>query len=208
MLNAYTELEARFRRLSLLSESIGMLRWDMSVMMPPGGAQARTEQIATLKLLYHELMTDPAVAVDLDRAEDLESLDDWQAANLQRMRQRWLHTTAVPADLVEATTRAANATETIWRTARPQSDFKSVLPSFTELLGLVRDGAAAKAAALEVPAYDALMDLYEPGMTTTAIDGLFDDYAAFLPEFLEEVLHVQASRPIRHHQFHAMQATA
>ena len=32
-------------------------------------------------------------------------------------------------------------------------------------------------------------------MTTAAIDGLFDDYAAFLPEFLEEVLHVQASRP-------------
>ena len=95
MSNAYTELEARFRRLSLLSESIGMLRWDMSVMMPPGGAQARTEQIAALKLLYHELMTDPAVAVDLDRAEDLESLDDWQAANLQRMRQRWLHTTVM-----------------------------------------------------------------------------------------------------------------
>ena len=36
MSNAYTELEARFRRLSLLSRSIGMLRWDMSVMMPPG----------------------------------------------------------------------------------------------------------------------------------------------------------------------------
>ena len=85
MLNAYTKLEARFRRLSLLSESIGMLRWDMSVMMPPGGAQARTEQIAALKLLYHELMTDPAVAEDLDRAEDLESLDDWQAANFRSL---------------------------------------------------------------------------------------------------------------------------
>ena len=97
MSDAYTALEARFRRLPLLSESIGMLRWDMSVMMPPGGVLARSEQIAALKLLYHELMTNPAVAVDLDRAEDLGNLDDWQAANLQRMRRRWLHTTAVPA---------------------------------------------------------------------------------------------------------------
>ncbi len=196
MSDAYTALEARFRRLALLSESIGMLRWDMSVMMPPGGVLARSEQIAALKLLYHELMTNPAVAVDLDRAEDLENLNDWQATNVQRMRRRWLHTTAVPADLVKATTHAATATETIWRTARIENDFKSVLPSFSELLGLVRDGAAAKAAALEVPPYEALMDLYEPGATTATIDGLFDDYAAFLPEFLEEVLRVQASRPV------------
>lgn len=195
MSDAYTSLEARFRRLALLSESIGMLRWDMSVMMPPGGVQARSEQIAALKLLYHELMTDPAVAAGLDRAEGSGNLGDWQSANLQLMRRRWLHTTAVPADLVEATTRAATATETIWRTARPESDFKSILPNFTELLTLVREGAVAKSAALGVPAYEALMDLYEPGATTDAIDGLFDDYADFLPDFLNEVLRLQSSKP-------------
>ena len=65
MTDAYFELEHRFRRLSLLGESIGMLRWDMSVVMPPGGATARGEQIAALKLMAHELMSEPAMEAAL-----------------------------------------------------------------------------------------------------------------------------------------------
>jgi carboxypeptidase Taq len=196
MTDAYFELETRFRRLSLLGESIGMLRWDMSVMMPPGGATARGQQIAALKLMAHELMSDPTMEAALSRAEtDALALDDWQAANLRRMRRKWAHTTAVPADLVEALSRAATETETLWRTARPNNDFATILPHLTEMLGLVREAAAAKSAALDLPLYEALLDLYEPGAKTDQIDVLFDDYAAFLPGFLERVLARQAERP-------------
>ena len=39
--SAYESLERRFKRLSALGEAAGILRWDMSTMMPPGGAEAR-----------------------------------------------------------------------------------------------------------------------------------------------------------------------
>lgn len=193
---AYTALEKRFRRLSLLSETVGMLRWDMSVMMPPAGTGARSEQIVALKLLSHELMTDPIVSDHLDQAEEANGLNDWQLANLHRMRRRWLHTTAVPQDLVEATTHAAAASETIWRTARPENDFLAVLPHLQKLLSLVREAAVAKSEALGVSNYEAMMDLYEPGATTAMVDCLFDDYAKFLPDFLEKVLRRQIAQPV------------
>ena len=43
MASAYQQLEQRFRKVALLSEAIGMLRWDQSVLMPAGGAVARGE---------------------------------------------------------------------------------------------------------------------------------------------------------------------
>ena len=133
MTQAYQALEERYRRLSLLSETLGILRWDMLVMMPPEGTGARSEQIAALKLLRHDLISDPAVSDYLDQAEENEDLDDWQAANLRRLRRRWLHTTAVPADLVEATSRAVTVSETVWRTARAEDDFQTILPHLKNL---------------------------------------------------------------------------
>jgi len=168
----------------------------MSVMMPPAGTGARSEQIAALKLLSHELMTNPVVSEHLDQAEECDGLNDWQVANLRRMRRRWLHTTAVPPDLVVATTHAATASETVWRTARPENDFPAVLPHLEKLLSLVREIAVAKSAALGVPDYEAMMDFYEPGATTAMVDYLFDDYAEFLPDFLEKVSQRQVARPV------------
>ncbi|PPR64392.1 MAG: Thermostable carboxypeptidase 1, partial [Alphaproteobacteria bacterium MarineAlpha4_Bin2] len=195
MTSAYTALEKRFRRLSLLGEAVGMLQWDMSVMMPPASAGARSEQIAALKLLSHELMTDPVVSEHLDQAEETNGLNDWQIANLRRMRRRWLHTVAVPPDLIEATTHAATASETVWRTARPENDFPAILPHLQKLLSLVREVAVAKSEAFGLPVYEAMMDLYEPDATTAMVDDLFDDYTKFLPGFLEKVLHRQKTHP-------------
>ena len=195
-MHAYQALEARFRRLNALREAAGMLNWDMSAMMPAGGAEARSEQLAALQVICHELVSDPALAELLDRAEaDAARLDPWQRANVREMRRDWLHTTALPADLVEALSRARNRCEMIWRQARPTGDFTAVLPSMQALLDLVCESAAAKSALMGCAPYDALLDEYEPGGTTARIDVVFDQLAVFLPDFLGRVLERQAAAP-------------
>jgi len=195
-MHAYQALEARFRRLNALREAAGMLNWDMSAMMPAGGAEARSEQLAALQVICHELVSDPALAELLDRAEaNAKRLDPWQRANVREMRRDWLHTTALPADLVEALSRARNRCEMIWRQARPKGDFAAVLPSMQALLDLVRESAAAKSEPMGCAPYDALLDEYEPGGTAARIDVVFDQLAAFLPDFLGRVLERQATAP-------------
>ena len=75
-----------------------------------------------------------------------------------------------------------------WREARARADFAMLRPALEEVVRLVREEAAAKAAALGRAPYDALLDGYEPGIGTAEIDALFEPLAAFLPEFLERVL--------------------
>ncbi len=134
----------------------------------------------------------------LDRAaaaEEAESLEPWARANLRDMRRRWRHESALEPALVEALSKVGNACEMVWREARAKADFAMVLPKLEELLGLTRQAAAAKAVVLGCPPYDALLDQYEPGGSSARIDAIFDDLAAFLPEFLGRVLERQAAAP-------------
>lgn len=189
---AYEALVSRFRRRGALEEAAGVLHWDTATLMPSGGAEARSEQIATLNVLSHELLTDDSIGDLLDAAEAEEAaLDAWQAANLREMRRSWRHATAVEARLVAAETKAASRCEMIWREARSKGDFALVVPALNELLGLVREVAAAKAGALGCTPYAALLDQFEPGGDVEKIDAVFADLAAFLPGFLQEVLAAQ-----------------
>ncbi len=191
---AYQDLTARFRRIGVIEDALGILHCDQATLMPEGSAPARAEQIATLSVLRHELLTQPKIG-DLLDAGDGGDGDDWQRANLREMRRNYLHATAVPADLVEARSRADAACELAWRKARADNDYASLLPSLEEVLRLAREVAAAKSAKLGLSPYDALLDGYEPGARSAEIDAVFADLAAFLPGFLQEVLEAQRRRP-------------
>jgi carboxypeptidase Taq len=191
----YDELERRFGRISQLGEVAEMLQWDLAAMMPPGGAETRAAQLATLKVMAHELLADPLTADLLDAAEQdwADALDPWQRANLKEMRRSQRRATALPADLVSALSLAASRCEQVWRKARAESDFALVLPLMKEQLKLVREEAKILGAALKLSPYDALLDGYEPDGRSAEIDVVFDDLATFLPDFVGSALERQAS---------------
>jgi carboxypeptidase Taq len=191
---AYRELERRFRRLALLREAGGVLQWDMASVMPDGGADIRGDQLAELKLVGHESITDPRVGEALDRAERDERhlLDAWQAANLREMRREWRHANALPADLVGALSKATSDCEMAWREARKRDDFAGLLPLWTRVLDLTIEAARIKGEAFGRDPYDALLDEYEPGADMGVIAALFDDLAAFLPGLIDAAIARQA----------------
>lgn len=191
----YQQLEARMARLGALNQATEVLYWDMAAMMPSGGGEARTEQLAALNAVSHAMLAAPEIPDLLDAAEADTGLDPWQQANLREIRRRWLKATALSESLVEALTRASGACEAKWREARPAADFKSILPELTVLFALVREAGEAKAGVLGLGPYDALLDDYEPGGRTADIDAIFDDLAAFLPDFTSLVLDHQAAQP-------------
>ncbi|HEX2115343.1 MAG TPA: carboxypeptidase M32 [Alphaproteobacteria bacterium] len=195
-ITAYDVLEKRFRRLNLVRDAVGVLQWDMAAMMPNGGADVRGDQLATLKVIIHEQMTDPAMGDLLAAAnETAPQLDEWRRANLREMRRAWVHASAVPVDLVEALSKAVSDCEMRWRDARPANDFKGLLPGLRRVLDLTREVAQVKAQHLKVGPYDALLDEYEPGGSSAEIDRVFDDLASFLPGFIDAVLMKQAREP-------------
>ncbi len=193
---AYRQLETRFRRIGAIEEAIAVLHWDTAALMPAGGARARAEQLATLRVIAHEELTAPELDDLVVEAErESNALDLWQRANLCEIGRRRKHAAALPGSLVEAESRACSECEAVWRDARPRNDFAAVLPLLARVLGLQREIAAIKGDHLGTTPYEALLDQYEPGGSVATIDRLFDQIGAFLPDLLEAVLTRQAAPP-------------
>ena len=88
--NEFQELKNRLIEVNDIQSAVGLLHWDQSTYMPPGGAAARARQSATLGRLAHEKFTDPEIGHLLDTLQPYtESLDyDSDEAGLIRVTRR------------------------------------------------------------------------------------------------------------------------
>src|SRR3954471_16128306 len=99
-MSAYQTLERRFARLAAINDALGILQWDTETLMPPGAADGRAEQLATLKVLSHGLLTDDDNADLLADGEHETELSNWQDANRHEMPGPSFLPPVVPIDLV------------------------------------------------------------------------------------------------------------
>jgi carboxypeptidase Taq len=191
-MSAYRALEARFREIADLEGALAVLHWDQQVMMPEGGAEARGQQIATLEQIAHGLMVAPETRDWLEAAQ-AEALEPWAEANRREMRRHVVHASAVPTELVGALALATARAEQAWRKARAAADFGLLRPALAEVLTLIRAKAAAKAEALGLAPYDALLDTYEPGVRMAAVDSLLGALETALPGLIEQAIRRQTT---------------
>tara|TARA_B100001094_G_C18170674_1_gene794917 strand:- start:398 stop:1891 length:1494 start_codon:yes stop_codon:yes gene_type:complete len=191
MEKAYLSLEKLFRRIGIVRDINEVLHWDNATKMPIGGGLGRSNQLAELNAISHSLLCDSKTSELLDEAEKDSTLGSWQLANLTAMRRKWSHATALSEDLVIALSKATSKCETVWRSARAEDNFASVLPYMENLLSLIRECAQAKSEKLSLSPYDALLDQYEPGGKSADIDVRFAELESFIPNFLELVLEKQ-----------------
>lgn len=194
MINAYNQLEEHFGLLNALSGAGSILHWDSAVIMPESAAAVRGEQLAALQQVIHEKTVSPYVADLLAEAEENSgALDNWQQANLREMHRMYTHATALDSRLVRELALAASQSEAFWRSARRNNDYKGFLPYFRRVLAAVREEAQAKADALGLAPYDALMDGYDTGTRMVEVDTLFAQLDDFLPDFRARVMEYQAT---------------
>lgn len=191
-MDAYRELRQRFDRHYLLRSSADQLEWDAQAMMPDGSGDLRAAQLGTLRVLAHEAIAGKDMEELLATAEGSPPSDGWERDNLVAMRRSWVHAAAVPADLVEARTRATSSCELSWRTARQNDDFTSLLPKLSEVVNLTRQVGQAKASVMRLSVYDALADEYEPGAREASLQPLFARLERELPPLVDSIVAAQA----------------
>jgi carboxypeptidase Taq len=195
-LTPYQQLEQEFRRLHAFRGALSLLRWDAAVMMPRGSADVRGEQLAALETEHHALLTTPKVARLLERAEAAASqLDDWPLANLREMRRQRDHAIATPPSLIARLAKATARAEVFWVEARKANDFKLFAPHLEEVVHLVRDKAALLGQSRGLAPYDALVDVFTPGISTADIDTIFTALSRKLPGLINQAIEVQGQRP-------------
>jgi carboxypeptidase Taq len=193
--SAYQELSKTFQRLARFGHLGAIAGVDMQTTMPPGGSQARGEAMAELSVFMHELLTDKRLGGLFDAAQQ-ESLNDVEQANLSEMQRAWQQATILPASLVEAKSLAGSRCEHAWRQQRPANDWQGFSANLKEVVKLSREEAQLRAEALGVSRYDALLDVFEPGMTSAQLDNTFGELKSWLPSLLQKAVEKQQKTAI------------
>ena len=170
----FQELKTRLLEVNDIWSAAGLLHWDQSTYMPPGGAAARARQMATLDRLSHEKFTDPAIGKLLDALEPYQKslpYDSDEASLLRLTRRRYERAIKVPAEFTAEVTNHTSESYQVWTEARPANDFERVRPYLEKTLEYSRQAANF------FPGYDHIADpLIEPrdyGMKAADVKRVF-----------------------------------
>ena len=183
---AYQALTDTFTRLHRYYHLSAIAGWDRSAMMPSKGNDARAAALAELDVLIHQTLTAPALKTQIEAAEQ-EDLTTMERANLREIRREWVKANLLPASLVEAKTLAGARCEHAWRSQRYANDWTGFLANFREVVQLSREEARLLAEDAGGSRYDALMNKYEPGLTSAEVDRIFGDVKTWLPGLIAKV---------------------
>ncbi len=163
-----------------------LLGWDQQVYMPPQAAQARAEQSEYISCLAHQKITDPEFGRAVDELyEAHESLSDVDQVNIRETKRVLDIARKLPEAFVAEMAKASALGYSTWAEARPKDDWKAVEPILEQIFDLSR--RRADLVGYQDHPYDALLDIYEPGMTLAVVKPLLLDLANQLKEMIPTI---------------------
>lgn len=178
------------QRIADVNYSSALLSWDQETYMPEGGAGLRARQQSTLAGISHDMFTAESLGNLLDQLSKDSSLDERQKANVSQTNKDYKRAKKYTRAFVEEMSQSISEAFNAWQEAKSKSDFNIFAPKLKKLIELKRK--ECEMLGYKEHAYDALLDLHEPGLTTKDVETLFDEVRASLVPFVKSI----AAKPL------------
>jgi carboxypeptidase Taq len=173
----YVKLMDKYRELVIFGTVGSLVNWDMETKMPPKGVTLRSDQLALLSRIGHKMATDHEIGKLLGNIQgyrEYDSLNEVEKRNLYLIKRGYDEETKLPEELVTETARQQTITTNVWKKAKAAQNFSMFKGELEKMLELRRKAAeilmGVKGTATP---YDALIDSFEPKMTTEKISSIF-----------------------------------
>ncbi len=183
---AVKDLLKLYRRIWALSHAMSVMGWDLETYMPPEGIEERSVAHAELSLMVQELLLRKEFLEALEKASKQESLNDYEKGVVRVLEREVRIAKALPPRLVEELARVTQEGRIAWKAAREKNNFEIFKPYLEKIVDLTKE--KANYLGFREHPYDALVDLYEEGMTTRDVDMMFSYLEPNIRRVLDKVL--------------------
>lgn len=176
------------KKMKHIEEASALLYWDLRTKAPKKGAPYRAETIGALstlaqkKLLSKKMKKYLTILGDKENASIVRPLTKVMVSDLKKDYKLYKK---IPIEEYEAYTILASNAETIWEEAKAKQDF-TILQPYLEQLVTYKKRFLQYWGKKGHP-YDALLDLYEPGMTVKVLDRIFDQVKKEIVPLVKEI---------------------
>ena len=173
-MESYKKLKKVMHTLADIGAAGSMLGWDQETFMPDGAVEARAEQIATLTALSHGMMiSDETQRIAEEVQTHMAHLHDRQKRVVKMFLRDLDQSLKRPSSFVEQMARTAALAQDGWKKARRADDFTVFQPHLQKIVDLKHQ--EAELVGFGDHPYDAMLDMYEPGLTMKALDPVFSN---------------------------------
>jgi len=188
---ALASYKAQLREIGKLDSAISLLHWDQRTGLPRKGQDARAEVIGALSKRQFEMATSDELGATLEALEARDDLSCEEAASVRVVGREYRRHKAVPPDFYERFAVASSRSEAAWERARAASDFAAFKGHLEEMVDFARRFAAYYG--YEESPYDALIEEYEPGMTSRRLAAIVAPLREKLVPFIERLTEAGAA---------------
>jgi carboxypeptidase Taq len=175
----YGKLLAKYKDLAVLQSTSAIVGWDMETKMPPRAIKLRSEQLAQLSQFQHRMITDAEIGTllaSIEKSPDYEGLPEVGKRNVHLIRKSYDEQTKLPEELVVETERQRSITIDVWKKAKAAKDFALFRPELEKIFELKKRAAEILMDVKKTASpYDALIDMFEPKITSDRIASVFDE---------------------------------
>ena len=162
------ELIKRFRDIWSINYAMSLLGWDMETYMPPAGFKERGEVRGNLKIQMQRMYTHPEF---ISLVENAKPQNDVERGIIRILKRDLKYYTRLPREFLEEEERTVAEAFQVWKEAKEKSDFSMFKPVLDRIVDLQR--RKADYLGYEEHPYDALLDLYEEGLTVKKCERMF-----------------------------------
>lgn len=191
---SYVQFETEIARVNDILSVVNLLSWDARTQMPAGGVATRGQQVSTLTTMARDLATSDTLKAAIASARDEISSgsNDLRMRALDQAEAEITLLSRIPAALISETAELKIVAHSAWADARAKNDFGAYAPVLERMFAIQRQIAGAVGFA-DHP-YDAMLGLYEPGMTLKQLRSVLDPLKAALVSLIDRALSVPAPR--------------
>lgn len=165
------ELLEKYKVIWALGHLSGLGHWDLETYMPEEGAKARGEALAKIASLSQGLFLNEEFVTLVEKASQEKDLNDYEKAIIRLLKRSLKYYQKLPKEFIEEFVKTTSEATVAWKNAKEKNDFSIFQPYLEKIVGLVRK--KAEYLGYKKHKYDALLDLYEEGLTTEDVEKYF-----------------------------------
>jgi len=190
LMNEYKKLMEKSKEIIIFDSIKSLLEWDMQTKMPPRGILLRSQQLGLISQIEHKMITNPEIGRLIEsimKHPDYDSLNEQQKRNVYLVKKFYDEQTKLPERLVVETAKQEAIANEAWKKGKAAKDFSVFKPELEKLVELKKEAAEILMKVKETPTpYDALIDIFEPKITSEMITKIFNELKTGLVSILEK----------------------
>ena len=180
------EILNKYRVIWAIGHASALMGWDLEVYMPPAGVKERSAASAELGVLSQRLLLDPEFVSLVEKASEAELANDYEKGLVRVLKREIDKMRKIPPEVLRELIKTTGEAQVVWREAKKKSDFSMFRPYLEKIVELERK--IAEYLGYEEHPYDALLDLYEEGITVRDLDPVFSRLETELRKVIDKVL--------------------